>query len=436
MRISVVLCFLSVVLAPLPCSAGEWPQWRGPGGEGVMDEQGLVEKFDSPELERKWTVPIGSGYTGPTVADGRVYVMDRVVQNRAEALLEIERVHCIDFETGDIVWTYAYKSEYKKVGYKAGPRASVTLDDGRAFSLGTMGHLHCFDVATGDILWKKDLLEEYGIGIPIWGVSASPIVYDDLLIVQAGQEDGGCLIAFNKATGEKIWRAVDGRASYSTPVVIEQADRDVLIAWTGEWISGLDPKTGEVFWRHPTPPNKMVINVPTPVVDGNRLFITGFYDGSWMLQLSDETPSAEILWRREGRNERETDALHSMMSNPILDGDHIYGVDSYGQLRCLDASTGDRIWEDTTAVLPNRWGNIHMVRDGDRVWMFNEQGELLIGKLSPQGFEEISRAKLIDPTPEQLMEKRPVCWSHPAYAYGHIFIRNDKELVCASLKPE
>jgi outer membrane protein assembly factor BamB len=153
-----------------------------------------------------------------------------------------------------------------------------------------------------------------------------------------------------------------------------------------------------------------------------------------MLRLRNDSFTAERIWRRRGRSERETDALHCMISTPMFDGDYVYGVDSYGQLRCLDAATGDRIWEDQTATPPARWSNIHMVRNGSRVWMFNERGELIIATLSPQGFREISRAWLIEPTTDQLRQRNGVCWSHPAFADRHIFARNDRELVCASLE--
>jgi hypothetical protein len=119
-----------------------------------------------------------------------------------------------------------------------------------------------------------------------------------------------------------------------------------------------------------------------------------------------------------------------------MEGDYVYGVDSYGELRCLDARTGNRIWEDLTAVPKNRWATIHMVRNAGRMFMFNDRGELLIGTLSPHGFHEISRAKLIAPTGDQFKARGGVCWSHPAYAYKHIFARSDRELVCASLAAE
>ena len=203
----------------------------------------------------------------------------------------------------------------------------------------------------------------------------------------------------------------------------------MLVAWTGRNVAGLDPANGKPLWQYPFEPTRMVINVPTPVIEGDRLFVTAFYDGSLMLRLLQDRPAVEKIWRRLGPNEQNTDALHAMISTPYLEGDYVYGVDSYGQLRCLDAKTGDRVWEDRTAVPTARWATIHMVRNGKRMWMFNERGELLIGELSPEGFHEISRAKLLEPTKEQLPQRNGVCWSHPAYAGKHIYARNDRELV-------
>jgi outer membrane protein assembly factor BamB len=411
--------------------AEDWPQWRGPSRDGIWSESGIRTELDEEQLTPLWTVPIGSGYCGPTVAEGRVYVMDRILDPE-----RIERILCFNSTTGEAIWDYEYESEYKRVGYTAGPRASVLIHEGLAYALGTMGHLHCLDAASGELIWKRDLQEEYEIDIPIWGVSASPIIEGDLLILQAGVLEGGCVMTFNRLTGEEVWRSVDGRSSYSAPIVVDWAEKRLLIVWAGERVVGLNPATGRVYWEHPTPPYKMVINVPTPVLDGDLLFITGFYDGSWMLRLTTgelNQPDAELVWRRRGESERETDGLHCMMSTPILQDGYIYGFDSYGELRCLEAETGDRIWEDLNAAPEERWGNVHMVQNGDDVWMFNERGELILARISPEGYEERGRAKLIDPTPEQLTPRRPVCWSHPAYADRCVFIRNDRELVCASL---
>jgi outer membrane protein assembly factor BamB len=407
--------------------ADEWPQWRGPGRDGVWRETGIVDKFPSPRIKLRWSVPIGPGYTGPTVAAGRVYVMDRQTEPA-----EVERVLCFDWQSGKPLWTHTYDCRYE-VQYPAGPRACVSIDEGRAYALGTMGHFHCCDAATGEVLWKKDFRAEYQARVPVWGVSAAPLVDGELVILQIGGAKGACLVGLDKKTGTERWRALDDPASYSAPILIDQAGRRVLVAWTGMSLAGLDPASGKLLWKHPAPQRRGVINVPTPVVDRDRLLVSSFWDGSILLRLRQDVPAVEKIWERRGPSEMKTDALHAMISTPILEGDFIYGVDSYGELRCLDAKTGDRVWEDLTAVPKARWATIHMVRNGRRIWMFNERGELVISELSPQGFREISRAKLLDPTTGQLSQRGGVCWSPPAFAYKHVFARNDRQLVCASL---
>ena len=143
--------------------------------------------------------------------------------------------------------------------------------------------------------------------------------------------------------------------------------------------------------------------------------------------------SSTEVWRRRGASELETDGLHSIISTPVIDGDHIYGIDSYGELRCLTTATGERVWESQEVVPRARWSTAHIVRNGERYWIFNERGELLIVTLSPQGVQIHSRAQLIQPTRGQLNQRGGVVWSHPAFAYRHIFARNDEELICASL---
>jgi outer membrane protein assembly factor BamB len=423
------LLFLGTISS---ANASDWPQWRGPDRNGVWQEQGLIDRFDKPQQQARWRVPIGTGYSGPTVANGRVYVMDRQTQPN-----EVERILCFDAQTGDSLWDYTYACEYKNIQYKAGPRASVTVDENRAYATGAMANFKCLNAKNGDLIWEKDLRQLYNPQVPIWGFSASPLVYKSLVIVQVGGRDNACLIAFDKITGKEVWRQLNSRASYSSPIIISQAKQSVLVCWTGEFIVGLNPDTGAIHWQLSLPPEKMVINIPDPVLDGNNLFLSGFYDGSTLVRINPDKLSAHIKWKRIGQNERNTDALHCCISTPIVEGNYIYGVDSYGQLRCLSVKNGDRIWESQAAVPKARWANIHMVRQADRFWFFTERGELILCNLTPQGYEEISRTKIIDPTSDQLNQRGGVCWSHPAFANQCVFARNDKELVCIDVaKPK
>ena len=436
---SAILLFAAVpvALSPGNALADEWPQWRGLQGDGSWNESGLVEKFPDKQLELRWEVEIGPGYTGPTVANGRVYLMDRKAEPE-----QTERVLCFRASTGEPIWQHTYPCEYRGVGYKAGPRAAVTIVGDVAFSLGTMGHLHCLDAATGDVKWKRDLNKDYEIQrddkkdtrMPIWGIAASPLAYKDTVILHIGGRNGACVAALKQSDGSEVWRALEDRAQYSTPILVEQAGKDVVVVWTGDSVAGIDAVDGTVHWRLLMTPINMPIGIATPIVSGDRVFVTSFYDGAMMVKLDQEKLEADEVWRARGRSERDTDALHSIISTPVWIGDHIYGVDSYGEFRCLEADSGERVWEDLTATPKSRWSTIHFVQNGERTWMFNERGELIIASLTPEGFEEISRAKLLDPTLEQLNRRGGVCWSHPAFADGHVFARNDERLVCASLK--
>lgn len=418
----------SLSLSSTGSLAEDWPQWRGPSRDGTWQEADIIDKLPEGQLPYVWSTQIGPGYSGPTVAQGRVYVMDRQPKDREAT----ERIHCLDSQSGKSLWTFEYPAEYR-ISYTAGPRASVTIDQGKAYCVGAMGHFHCLDAISGEVIWKRDLQKDYDIQMPIWGIAASPLIYGDLVIQQVCGAGDACMVAFDKLTGKEIWRALKDRGAYSSPILIRQADQDVLVCWTGDSLSGLDPKTGSVLWGHPFPPSRMPIGVGDPVLSGEQLFVSSFYDGSLMVRVPKDKVTSEVIWRGVGPDEQHTKSLHAMIGTIIVKDNLVFGTDSYGEFRCLDGLTGERIWEDTTAVPRARWATIHMVRQADRVWMFNERGELLITKLSKEGLEVLSRSKLIEPTRDQLGQRGGVCWSHPAYAEKSIFARNDRQIVRVSL---
>ncbi len=422
-----VLLFISLPQA-IKVVADDWPQWRGIARDGKWNETGIRDDLPDGQLPLQWSVEIGSGYTGPTVADGRVYVMDKQAEDRDA----IERVLCFDSATGTSLWKHSYPSDYK-ISYTAGPRASVTIHNGRAYSVGAMGHFHCLDAKSGSVIWSRNLQVDYKIRMPIWGIAASPLIYHDLVIQQVSGEEGACMVAFQLADGKEVWRSLSDRAGYSSPIIIKQAGQDVLACWTGDSLSGLDPKTGKVYWGHPFPPRNMPIGIGDPIIDDDKLFVSSFYDGSLMVRVPKDKLASEVIWKEVGTDEEHTQSLHSMIGTCLMRNGFVFGADSYGEFRCLDASNGKRIWEDLTAVPKARWAAIHMVEQADRVWMFNERGELLIARLSSDGLKIIDRCQLIEPTTAQLPRRGGVCWSHPAFAEKSVFARNDKKLVRASL---
>ena len=408
--------------------AAEWGEFRGPERAGVWEQAGVVGSFEGEVLKPLWKTPIGAGYSGPTVAGGRVYVMDLVGDE--------ERIVCLDAESGKELWAHAYECRYVDIGYPLGPRASVTVDGGRAYSLGAMGDFRCLDAESGKVVWEKDFAETYDVDLPVWGITCSPLVESGVVVMQIGAgRDGACVVGLEKKSGEEVWRAFDDKAGYVSPMVIEQAGKRVTVVWTGFRITGMDAATGKIYWEVAAKPNRMPINVPGPALDekGELLFLSTFYDGSRMLKLSQDEVAAEEAWYRKGVSEKKTDALHCMISPPFVRGGHVYGVDSYGQLRCLDGGNGDRIWENIEVVREGRWSTVFMVQNGERTWMFTEEGDLIIAELSPAGYKEIDRARLIEPTTFLKARSAEVVWSQPAFAGKRVYARNDRELVCVDL---
>ncbi|HKK63916.1 MAG TPA: PQQ-binding-like beta-propeller repeat protein [Bacteroidales bacterium] len=428
--IIVFINFFSACTSQVQNHQGEWPQWMGPNRDATWSLDLEKRSLDTDDLEKVWEAEIGTGYCSPTVADNRTYVMDY-----QESPVPSERVLCYNAGTGEKEWEFSYETNYT-VGYPTGPRASVLIHGGKAYSYGTMGELYCLDAKTGSEIWHVNGKEAYDISIPVWGLSSSPIIVDDKLIVQIGGEPDACMVAFNKDTGEELWRALPDRASYSSPILIEQAGKQVLVIWTGDNVTGLNPHDGSVYWVVPFRQSRSVINIAMPVIQWPYMFLSCFYDGSMLIKLSEKSTSASMVWHRKGESVRKTDALHCIISTPFIQGDHIYGVDSYGEFRCLDLMTGDRIWKDQTLTPYGRWSNAHFAFDRDRFWAFNEKGELVLGKVSPAGFTELGRAHLIDPVRVSPNPRGGVNWAFPAFAGRNVFVRSDAQLICYSLKDD
>jgi outer membrane protein assembly factor BamB len=421
-------------LAVLTCAlqsslfSADWPQWRGPDRDGIWKETGIVSSFDSSKLEPVWSSPVGSGYSGPTVSGGRVYLTSRLEEPE-----QVEQIHCVDELTGKEIWKYVYACEYQDIGYPLGPRASVTIDDGKAFALGAMGRFHCLDAVTGKLIWKKNLTVDYDANTPIWGIASSPLVDGAHVYLQVGGQPDACIVAFDRNSGKEQWRSLDGMASYSAPRFIQQGGERLLLVWTGDWLAALDPATGVPVWKQAFERAKMVINVADAVVDKatDRIFLSSFYDGSYLYKL--DAKAAELLWSRRGRSEVNTDALHSIIMTSVIRDNFVYGIDSYGEFRCLDLENGDRVWSDQTLLEKGRWATAFFVQNGEHTWIFTEKGDLIIAKLTPVGFERISTTHIIDPTTFLPRRSGNILWSHPAYANKHIFVRNDRELISVDL---
>jgi outer membrane protein assembly factor BamB len=412
---------VAAMVSSLPLRGDDWPQWRGPARDGVWRESGILKSFPSTGLETRWRAKVGLGYSGPVVAEGRVYVTDRQTDPK-----EVERVLCFDEQTGQSLWTHAYPCNYRHIGYRSGPRAAPIVDQGKVYTLGATGYLCCLDAAKGKVLWEKDLAEEYRATPPRWGISAAPLLEGDLLIVCAGA-DNGSVMAFKKDTGELKWRALDDRPTYSAPIAITFAGKRQVIVWTGDAVASLDPVNGKTYWRIPYKlAGRSPIAVATPVLWDDLLLLVSFETGATLLKLDSAKPAASVVWE-------DKRGPTSLMGTPLFRDGYFYVTDNYGEFQCRDAREGKLVWGTRKPTGETKWGeSVHLTPNGDRVLLLNPKGELILAKLSQEGYHEMSRVRLIEPT-VGAKEEGAVAWAHPAYANKHIFVRNDKELIRASL---
>jgi len=421
--------------------ADDWPQWLGPRRDAVWRESDLVEKFPTNGPPIRWRAAIGAGYAGPVVAGGRVYVADRQLGQGASNPADprgggqsrsLERVLGLSEADGRLLWKHEYECPYT-ISYPAGPRVAPMVSGGKVYTLGAEGNLFCLDADKGKVLWSRDFKKDFGIKAPVWGFAGHPLLDGQRLICLVGGP-GSTAVAFDKDTGTEIWRALSAEEpGYSSPVICQAGGKRQLILWHPEAANSLNPETGEVYWSVPFK-SRAGMSIATPRQLGDFLFFTSFYNGSLMLRLDSAIPAATTAWRTLKVNEKDTTHLNAVMCTPFLDEGFIYGLCSYGQLRCLKMDTGERVWETfqaTTSGEPVRWANAFIVKNGNRFFLFNEKGDLTIAKLSPRGYEEISRAHLLAPTGDAA--GRAVLWSHPAFANRRVYARNDKEIICVDL---
>jgi outer membrane protein assembly factor BamB len=434
------ICTAFLLACVTAAPADDWPQWLGAQRDGVWRETGILDKFPAGGPKVKWEAKVGQGYAGPAVAEGRVYLPD-FLRAGGSGVKGTERTLCFDQKTGTELWKHEYPVEYK-IQYPAGPRCTPTVDGDRVYTLGAMGHLFCYDAATGKVIWSKDFVKDYQAKVNVWGFAAHPLIDGDRLICLVGGSGERLVVAFDKKTGKEVWtsQSIKSDAGYSPPVIYTLAGRRTLVIWHGRGVAGLDPESGKRFWSYPWVTN-YALNVPmVRQVGDDRLFLVAFYDGPLMLKVGAETTPA-VAWKGNSKGEKpdQTAGIQGIMPTPYLKDGHFYGVCSYGELRCIKADTGERLWETRIPTVgrpgeegkPTRWGNAFLTPNGDRFFLFNEQGELVIAKLTPQGYEEIDRAKIVSPLNK--LAGRPVVWVHPAFADRCLFVRNDEKLVCVDL---
>ena len=422
---------LILLACPLFLLADDWPHYLGPTRNNHWRETGLIEKFPDGGPKVVWRAKIEGGYSGPAVAGGRVYVGDFV--SGADPKAEVyertnqngtERLLCFDQKTGKQIWSTNHGCRYS-ISFPNGPRTTPCVDGDYVYFLGAEGYLTCVDANRGMGLWSKDFKKDFGAKTPLWGFAGHPFVDGDKVFCITGG-DGACVVALDKKTGDVRWKKLTAaEPGYSSPSIIEVEGRRQLIVWHAESVNALDPKTGEKLWSVPLKASTGSA-IMVPVTHGNLMFVGGFSHVCKGIKLTKS--GGEGTWT----GDRKT-GLYPVNSQPIVEDGLMYGVCQNGELRCVEMATGKRHWE-TLDHLNGKGGQCataFLIKNGNRYFLFNDRGEIIIARLSAKGYEEISRAKVIEPTGHT--GGRDVVFCAPACADKCMFIRNDKELICVSL---
>ena len=431
---SFFLLAICVLLKLTPANAQEWNQWLGEKRDSNWNEKNTIDKFPDSGPKVVWRQKVANGYSGPAVVGDRVFVADfvrsegddRPNPGKKNNLKGTERILCLDRKTGKPLWKHEYSCEYN-MSYPNGPRATPTVDGDHVYTLGAEGNLFCLQVKDGKPVWSKDLKKEYKMkSAPFWGFAAHPLVVGDVLYCVVGG-DSSIAVAFDKKSGKEIWKALSAKSSgYCPPTMIKAGGVEQLLIWHPESLNSLNPKNGKVYWSVKMKP-AYDMSIIAPIKHGNYLYATALQGTSVLLKLDSNKPAVTEVWRKKG--------VHPDHNPPLVVDNHIYGVDVRGQLRCFELVSGDKKWESLATAPNGRPAGAatgFIVKNNEKYFIMTEQGELLIAKMTPKGYQELGRAKILEPTSRT--SNRKVVWSHPAFAHGCVFARNDKEIVCISLK--
>ncbi|RIK81884.1 MAG: pyrrolo-quinoline quinone [Planctomycetota bacterium] len=436
MKVQTWLVVVSVFAFAPAAAADDWPQWMGPHRDNVWREDGVIERFPAGGPKVLWRTPVAGGYAGPAVAGGRVFLMDYVTADNVKVdnfdrktFTGAERVLCLDERTGELKWRHEYPVTYT-ISYPAGPRCTPVVDQGKVYALGAEGRLTCLDAESGAVLWSKDFPAEYNAKTALWGYASHPLIEGELLLCVVGG-DGSHAVAFDKRTGQERWRSLSApEQGYSPPTIIEAGGvRQLLLLRPGA-ISSVDPATGQQYWSQPYEATSGSV-IMSPVLWGEYLYVGGYNNKSLLLKLAPDKPAAEILWRDRGPS-----AISPVNVQPYAADGVLYGFDQKGVLRAMDMVSGTKLWETAQPVSerPLYSGTALFVRQGDRAWMFVETGDLVIARITRDGFEELDRARVLKPTNNAF--GRDVVWSMPAFANRRAYLRNDEECICVDLAAE
>ncbi len=392
-------------IAPAPAAdIPDVPQFFGPNRDGIITGARLARDWNAAPPKELWRQPIGAGWSAFAVVGGRAFTQEQRGENEA--------VTCYDVLTGKLIWTHTNAAHFAEWKSGEGPRATPAVFRGHVFAYGATGILDCLDAATGQRVWTRDVLKENNLENLEWGVSASPLVFDEMVVVSGGNKHEPTLLAFVRSTGEPLWRSGSDRPGYSSPVLATFAGRRVIVSFNSASLTAHDPLTTEVVLNFPWSEARVPKAAQPVVLPGDRVFLSaGYGTGCVLLQIAAGEKgalTATPVWK----NLRMKNQFNSIA---VRDG-YFYGLDD-GGLACVSVETGERKWKG------GHYGSGQTLLVDDLVLIQSESGPVALAEAKPDGFRELG-------TLPALSGKT---WNHPTLAGRYLLLRNDVEAVCYEL---
>ena len=392
------------ILAILPVLMGaDWPQHLGPKRDSQSAETGILRTWPKAGPAVAWSRPVGSGWAGPVVQGGRLVLFHRVGDS--------EVVESLEAASGNGVWKQEYRTRYiDDFEFDPGPRSTPLIADGKVFTLGADGDLRVWEAATGKPVWGRNVNKDYGVAKGFFGTATSPVLAGGKLLVNVGAKGAG-VVAFDPATGKELWKAADDPVSYSSPVVAGVGGTEAAIFFTRSGLLAVEPADGKVRFTFPWRPRLQAsVNAATPVVSGDRVFLsTSYSTGAVVLDLSKDAPRE--VWSGD-------DSLSCHYSTPVLAGEHLYGIDGRqeggrARLRCVEFATGKVKWTREA------FGCAGLIAADGVILAATEAGDVVAFEPTPQAYKEVARGTVLESPVRAL----------PALAGGRLFVRDGKKLV-------
>ncbi|MDR3402542.1 MAG: PQQ-like beta-propeller repeat protein [Chthoniobacter sp.] len=380
------------------------PQFFGPHRDGLAPGARLAHDWNATPPRQLWRQPIGAGWSAFAVVGGCAYTQEQ----RGEQ----EAVTCYDVATGKLLWVHSNPVHFSQWQGGDGPRATPTVQDGRVYANGATGILDCLEADSGRLIWSRDVLKENKLPNLTWGVSASPLVFDDQVVVTGGLTDGPTVLAYRRSDGEPLWHAGTDKASYASPILATLAGRRVVLSFNAASLTAHDPATGEVLLSYPWSDGKMPKAAQPVVIDGHQVFVSAGYGASCELLDIKAGADGKLVASQVWKN------LHmktQFNSAAVRDG-FFYGLDD-GLLACVEIATGARKWKD------GRYGSGQTLLVDDLVIIQSEPGPVFLAEARPDGFKELGRI-------DALSAKT---WNYPTLAGRYLLVRNSEEAVCYEL---